>query len=406
MKNAFYLIRFVQIFFKFGIILFIPNVLDNNNLASYGFINTVVNIFIILYGLELWYFYNRDTAKRINTRKILVDQYNNYLFLYILFIPILCFLVKDFSTITIFMIVLFSITSHFVQEIVRSLIHLGKLTESAVVNITQSIWIVIFLVVHKASLESVVLLMLLGTLLSLLLGIYFLKQLNIKKVFNVHSFSLSRLNADIKNVKLYFISSLCMRLALSVPVLIYKYNGIENSLVIYSYYFALATGMEFFIYHFIQAKFIAKLVYNNTNDRDAYLQNKKAYFIQNLCFVILLLVGSVFFCSAILPFLINNKVILGGVYYGGFIMLSMAIMNFSNYYAIILYTQHNDRSNVAAPPVSFLLTLVVSCIYYVTTGNVEQIGYVYILIFSIILSLIRFIYWFKFDNYEKKSYIY
>lgn len=87
-------------------------------------------------------------------------------------------------------------------------------------------------------------------------------------------------------------------------------------------------------------------------------------------------------------------------------MLSMAIMNFSNYYAIILYTQHNDRSNVAAPPVSFLLALVLSSIYYVTTGNVEQIGYVYILIFSIILSLIRFIYWFKFDNYEKKSYIY
>lgn len=406
MKNAFYLIRFAQIFFKFGIILFIPNVLDNNNLANYGFINTVVNIFIILYGLELWYFYNRDTAKRINTEKLFADQYNNYLFLYIIFIPILCLLMKDFSALTILMIVFFSITSHFVQEIVRSLIHLGKLTESAIVNITQSIWIVVFLVVHKASLENVVLCMLLGSLLSLLLGIYFLKQLNIKKVFNAHTFSFDRLKSDIKNVRLFFISSLCMRLALSVPVLIYKYNGIENSLVIYSYYFALATGMEFFVYHFIQAKFIAKLVYSNANNEESYLKNKRIYFIQNSCFVILLLIGSIIFCTAILPFLISNKVILGGVCYGGFIMLSMAIMNFSNYYAIILYTQHDDRSNIAAPPVSFLLALAFSCIYYIVTGNVEQIGYVYILIFSIVLSMIRFIYWFKFDNYEKKSYIY
>lgn len=406
MKNAFYIIRFAQIFFKFGIILLIPNFLDNNNLANYGFINTIVNIFIILYGLELWYFYNRDTAKRINTEKLFTDQYNNYLFLYIIFIPFLFFLMKDFNTIIITLTVLFSITSHFVQEIVRSLIHLGKLTESAFVNITQSIWIVIFLVVHKVSLENVVSSMLLGTILSLMLGIYFLKQLHIKKVFNVHSFNFGRLKSDIKNVRLYFISSLCMRLALSVPVLIYKYNDTENALVIYSYYFALATGMEFFVYHFIQAKFIAKLVYNNTNNKEGYLQNKKVYFIQNLFFVILLLAGSIIFCSTILPSLINNKVILGGVYYGGFIMLSMAIMNFSNYYAIILYTQHNDHSNVVAPPVSFLLTLVLSCIYYGVTGNIEQIGYVYILIFSIILSMIRYIYWFKFDNYEKKSYIY
>lgn len=164
--------------------------------------------------------------------------------------------------------------------------------------------------------------------------------------------------------------------------------------------------MEFFVYHFIQAKFIAKLVYNNTNNKEDYIQNKKVYFIQNIFFIILLLVGSMIFCSAILPLLINNKLILESIYYGGFIMLSMAIMNFSNYYAIILYTQHNDHSNVTAPPISFLSALILSCIYYVITGSIEQIGYVYILIFSIILSIIRYIYWFKFDNYEKKSYIY
>lgn len=140
MNNAFYLIRFAQIIFKFGIILLIPNFLDNNDLANYGFINTLVNIFIILYGLELWYFYNRDTAKRINTEELFTNQYNNYLLLYIIFIPFLFFLMKDFNTSIIILTVLFSIISHFVQEIVRSLIHLGKLTESAVDNITQSIW--------------------------------------------------------------------------------------------------------------------------------------------------------------------------------------------------------------------------------------------------------------------------
>lgn len=406
MNNAFYLIRFAQIIFKFGIILLIPNFLDNNDLANYGFINTLVNIFIILYGLELWYFYNRDTAKRINTEELFTNQYNNYLLLYIIFIPFLFFLMKDFNTSIIILTVLFSIISHFVQEIVRSLIHLGKLTESAVVNITQSIWIVIFLVVHKVRLENVLTSMLLGTIFSLMLGIYFLQQLDLKKVFNVHSFSFGRLKTDTINVRLYLFSSLCMRLALSVPVLIYKYYDIENSLVVYSYYFALATGMEFFVYHFIQAKFIAKLVYNNTNNKEDYIQNKKVYFIQNIFFIILLLVGSMIFCSAILPLLINNKLILESIYYGGFIMLSMAIMNFSNYYAIILYTQHNDHSNVTAPPISFLSALILSCIYYVITGSIEQIGYVYILIFSIILSIIRYIYWFKFDNYEKKSYIY
>lgn len=406
MKNGFYLIRIAQIFFKFGIILFIPNLLGHADLANYGYINAVVNIFIILYGFELWYFYNRDTAKKESTEKIFINQYSNYLFLYILFVPVLYFLMMDFNITIIFMVIAFSIISHFVQEVVRSLIHLGELTESAIVNIMQSSWVIAFLIIHKSSLEYVLSCMLLGSVLSLLLGIYFIKQLDIKKLFKLDSFDLHRFINDLKKVARYFVSSLCMRLALSAPILLFKHINSEDSLVVYSYYFALAMGMEFFIYHFIQARFISRLVFNNANDENEYLKDKRTYFVQNTFFIALSLIGSYVFCGLLLPFLITNEVILGGFYYGGCILLSVAIMNFSNYYAIVLYSQHNDRSNIYAPPISFILALALTLVYYIITGNTNRIGYIYILMFSIILLITRYIYWVKFDRYEKKSCFY
>lgn len=405
-KHAFYFIRTLQILIKFVALLFIPNTLNIVDMASYGYINTLVNVFVVLYGMELWYYYNRETSKADSHSYLLNKQYSLYLFLYIIYTPFLIYMLRTFDAETIAMVVVFGVLSHWVQEIVRSLIHVGKLTESALVNVVQSLWVVIFLPGKMLSIEMFLLSMLISTFLSFILGWYFLGALSISGLFNKDIFIFNRLLKDIQYIKCYFFSSLSMRLALSIPVLFYKHINAETPLAVYSYYYALASGMEFFIYYFVQSKYISKLIHANSNNRPEFLRLKKEYFLQNSIAIVVLLSGAVGFCFYILPLLITNKDIIQYVNVSVYILVAMSIMNFSNYYAVVLYAQQCDISNLRTPPYALVLALLmaIACFYFVE--SLIAVGLCYILSLAVSILMIRYLYWFKYDKYEKRASIF
>lgn len=404
-RNLFYFIRIFQFLLKFGLILFIPNFLNTENLGYYSYINTVTNVFIILFGMELWYFYNREITitKNGEYSEILSEQYAGYIVFYIIFLPLLIAFFYDFTIGVIVKAGVFAILSHWVQEINRNLIYLSRLTEAAVINLVQSGWVVLFLFAKEVNINQTLNAMIVALVVCVVLGRFYLPELKIFS-FSVFSFfSFKKLYLNLIVARWLFISSISMRLAVSLPVLYYKSTNNIHDLAIFTYFYAIGTGVEFFIYHFVQAKFMGRLLKNFVTDIKQYKKIKKSYLVQNSVLCCILLFGAVGFSYEILPYVVKNKTITESVSLGIIVIVGISVINMTNYYSVVLYSQKKDIANVFTPPFSLLLSLFIVLILYLMKINESMLGYFYFLIFSALIALLRLYFWYKYD--EQKIHI-
>ncbi|HAT3903056.1 TPA: hypothetical protein I9Y49_001724 [Citrobacter koseri] len=404
-KNLFYFIRIFQFLLKFGLILFIPNFLNTENLGYYSYINTVTNVFIILFGMELWYFYNREitTAKNGEYSEILSEQYAGYIVFYIILLPLLIIFFHDFTIGVIVKAGVLAILSHWVQEINRNLIYLSRLTEAAVINIVQSGWVVLFVFAKEVNINQTLNAMITALFVCVVLGRFYLPELKIFSFSAFSFFSLKKLYLNLIAARWLFISSISMRLAVSLPVLYYKSTNNIHDLAIFTYFYAIGTGIEFFIYHFVQAKFMGRLLQSFVTDINQYKKIKKSYFIQNSVLCCILLCGVVGFSYEILPYVVKNRIITESVTLGVIVIVGIAIVNVTNYYSVILYSQKKDISNIFTPTFSLFLSLIIVVLLYFLKINESMLGYLYFLIFSIVVALLRLYFWYKYD--EQKIHI-
>lgn len=403
-ENLFYILRIFQFILKFGTILFIPNYLDIDNLSYYSYINTISNIGIVFFGAEIWYYYNRKypSISLSRYKKTLNEQYSSYISLYMLGIPILILALNSFNDTIIIKAIFFCILSHWIQEIIRSLIYIKKLTQAAIINIIQSLWIISFFIGEKHTINYTLNSMLITSITSILISRLFIPEIKLPFQYPLNKKNLIRTYFIIKKIKWYFISSLSMRLSLALPVIYYKLTSDNNNLAIFTYYYTIATGIEFFVYHFIQAKFMYPLINENKNNITSYLITKKKYFLQNSFFNIILLFSAIIFSIYILPYIVNNHIITNNISKGILIIISMSFINITNYYSIILYTQCKDLPNIITPIIAPILPVLISIFIYLS-DDTTLLGYIYYIIFSISLCFLRFYFWFKYDEHKKHN---
>lgn len=389
-----------QFLLKFGLILFIPNFLNTENLGYYSYINTITNVFIILFGMELWYFYNRKitTVESGNFSEILSEQYAGYMVFYIVLLPLLIAFFHGFTIDVIAKASVLAILSHWVQEINRNLIYLSRLTEAAVINIVQSGWIVLFLFTKDVHINQTLNAMIISLFVCSLLGRFYLPELKVFSFSTFSFFSLKKLYLNLIAARWLFISSISMRLAVSLPVLYYKSTNNIHDLAIFTYFYAIGTGIEFFIYHFVQAKFMGRLLQSFVTDINKYKKIKKSYFIQNFVLCCILLCGAVGFSYEILPYVVKNRVITDSVALGVIVIAGIAIVNITNYYSVVLYSQNKDIANIFIPTFSLFFSLLIVLPLYFLKINESMFGYLYFLIFSIVVALLRLCFWYKYDE--------
>lgn len=390
---------------KFGLIIFIPNFLDTKNLGYYSYINTIVNISIIMFGMELWYFYNREIAllKGDERKATYSQQYISYILFYIIILPLVVFSLKDFDLEVIVKGCLLAVLSHWVQEVNRSLIYLLRLTEAAIINIVQSGWVLLFLFGNTFSIDQTLSSMIAALVICLILGMVFLPELTIFSNITLKAMRISAILKNIYNVKWYFVSSISMRLAIALPVLFYKNIDNIQDLAIFTYYFAIGTGIEFFLYHFVQAKFMGTLINLFSNNLLEYKKLKRQYFYQNGLVCIVLSLGAILFSVIILPIIVKNPVIIHGVWKGAVVICGIAMINFTNYYSIILYSQKKDIANILSPLIALPLSVLVAIGLAEINYSNSMLGYIYFLAFSLLISLSRICFWLKYDEQKNRN---
>ncbi|WP_180351239.1 hypothetical protein, partial [Escherichia coli] len=116
----------------------------------------------------------------------------------------------------------FAILSHWVQEINRNLIYLSRLTEAAVINLVQSGWVVLFLFAKEVNINQTLNAMIVALVVCVVLGRFYLPELKIFSFSAFSFFSFKKLYLNLIVARWLFISSISMRLAVSLPVLYYK----------------------------------------------------------------------------------------------------------------------------------------------------------------------------------------
>ncbi|WP_214279677.1 hypothetical protein, partial [Escherichia coli] len=120
--------------------------------------------------------------------------------------------------------------------------------------------------------------------------------------------------------------------------------------------------------------------------------------IQNSVLCCILLFGAVGFSYEILPYVVKNRTITESVSLGIIVIVGISVINMTNYYSVVLYSQKKDIANVFTPPFSLLLSLFIVLILYLMKINESMLGYFYFLIFSALIALLRLYFWYKYDE--------
>ena len=387
--NYFKLIRIFVLALKLIPILFFPYYFSSSEIGDYGVVFGYIYILIYLASFEFWFKYNRDFTKlktNLEKEQLLSKQNQKYLFNYLFVIPILILFLSSYSLDIIFYSFVILISYHLAQEISRLLILLEDHLNASLLQLLQALWVLFLPFGFINSVSTLLLYISIFAFLALVASILVLyMKYNIKYTT---TFKLTFNYIEYKEMILILLSALLIKFIFFLPRFILEWKNQLDLAGIFTYFQSISMVSEYFLYFFIQAIFIPKLLKNN-QDKSLIKSFKNQMIVGVILLFFLISTGM----YILVNYIIKDDIYSQYLYIGYMILFAVCILGFSGFYTSISYINHDDKSYKFAILYSFFLAIVIFSIsLLIFDYNILTIISIDFLLYSIILFYFRMFY--------------
>jgi O-antigen/teichoic acid export membrane protein len=348
---------------KFLLVVVLAKYLEPSILGLYGLVVAAISYAIYPLGFEFYTYSTRELLKRDRNDwgRLLKGQALFHLCLYIVFLPLFCF-VFYFEWLPwdlVFWLYPILVLEHLNQELSRLFIALSEqLTASIVLFFRQGAWAVVLSLWMYAdpgarNLEAVLLSWLVGGLFALLLSLFKLKTMGIggsSQLVNVEWIKRGFLIAFP-----LFLSTLALRGIYTIDR--YWFESLVGLDVLGAYvlFMAMASALiSFMDAGIFSFKYPAMIGSFNSNMNSHFRKNAESMLIQVVAFLVLYMVATLILIEPILD-VIGKELYLERIDIFYWLLVVMAIQAMSNVPHYALYAQGKDKPIIASHLMSLLL---------------------------------------------------
>lgn len=364
---------------KFLLMIFLTKFLSPEEVGIYGVISTSIGLSIYLVGLDFYTFNTREILANdsLKTVSLIRDQFVFHFLSYIVFFPILFLLftldIIPLSYIAVFYILL--VLEHLSQELNRIFVALSK---PIVANITlffrSGAWAYAAIVLLYSSeglreLWTVLIGWIIGVLISIILSIFFLKDLNWRITFGV-KVNWKWITRGLVVAFPLFLGNIAIKLTEYLDryfLTFYKGNALVGA---YTFYGSIANLLVIFtqtgILMILGPKIISSYQKGEIEEYGRYMK-KMSFGVVISTFIILL-----FLALAIFPItnIINKPIYVENINAYWILLLGFAFSVLSLIPHQALYVRHKDKEIIIASMISLFVSLILNIILVKKLGIV------------------------------------
>lgn len=344
-------LRITPVGAKFGIIVFLAEVLSTNNYAKFNLIITTITLGIYFFGLDFYHFSNReiilskdDTLEKIASAVLL------YFIIYVCFsivgyfsLPNLNFIESDYLRI----LLLLMITEHLNHECYRLYICFKKIKTANIIFFFKGVtWTTAIFILflsgnqHKITIDLILKLWLVANICSLV-AVFF--NVKVYKHIKDIEFNLKFIKKGFKICLWIFLSTISLKIIEYSGRYISDFFLEDDETAVFLFYSSIAISLSLYIDTVVTSFEYPKLVESYKTN---HFEIQKVKFKKKLIKHIIICVMLIFLIGLIVVNLISNTLYLSKFNVLVYMLFGNVLMNYSLLNHYILYAKKQDKSIV------------------------------------------------------------
>lgn len=360
-------LRITPVAAKFGIIIFLAEVLSTSNYAKFNLIITTITLGIYFLGLDFYHYSNREIIlSRGGVRKKIASSILVYFIIYTCFLivgfysfPGISFIEMDFITV----LLLLMITEHLNHECYRLYICFKKIRTANIIFFFKGVsWTTIIFILflsgnqHKITIELILNAWLLANISSLVL--VFINARGHKYLKGIE-FDSSFIKKGFKVCVMIFISTISLKIIEYSGRYISDFYLNDDETAVFLFYSSIAISLSLYVDTVVTSFEYPKLVESSLTNQ---FETQKVKFKNKLIKHIVLCVLVIFFIAFIIVNGMSNKLYVSEFNILVYLIIGSVLMNYSLLNHYILYSKKQDKSIVKINLLGGTISIIASII--------------------------------------------
>jgi len=394
----------IGLILKLVLLLFLAKNFEVEAVGLYGLISAAIAISVYIVGLDYYRFNTRHYigSSKLKKTKLIHDQLWVHIFSYILFVGIAyVFFTYDILPEKFYVAFCFLLVAeHLSQELSRILINENKQLHANVITLVRmSGWIPIFIFCISSeylqkNIEFLFYLWALGSILSVLLGVFFLRD-KLAPPRKLKKMALRRIIIGIKIASIFYFSTLVLQFVMYADR--FMISGVLGNveLGVYIFYLSLANVVQTFVLTGVIFIFYPRLISSVRRRRVGELRDVFFKMLFGALFMAIVLAGVFLAGIDYILDIVNKEEYWNAVdlykYMLMAVIIQIVVMVLNNY----LYAEHHDKTILTINVTGLVVLL---CSNYLLLNEHGIIGATYSLIFTYSVQLILQVLVLAFNN--------